>query len=101
MADTAPVDVRLYDANGQHTGGMTVDEEPNREGTIESGGKTYVWSQRNNQWREASGTAKGNFQKLEAEDATPTGQTPQKSGESAPKGEVMGTNVAGAGERTK
>lgn len=62
------MEVRLYDANGQHVGSMDADEEPAKDGLVESGGKTYVWNQRNNQWREASGTASAKFTKVDPQE---------------------------------
>lgn len=59
------IEVRLYDANGGQVGTTDADAEPDKEGLIESGGKTYVWNQRNGQWREARGSAKSTFKKLE------------------------------------
>lgn len=51
-------ELRLYDANGAQTGAADTDVEPNREGVLDVGGKTYVWNQRNSQWREATTVAK-------------------------------------------
>ena len=62
------VEVRLYDANGLQVGSMDADEEPAKDGLVESGGKTYLWNQRNNQWREVSGTASAKFTKVNTEE---------------------------------
>lgn len=83
------LEVRLYDANGLHLGSMAVDEEPAKDGLVESGGKTYMWNQRNNQWREVSGTFKGKTERAAS----------AANAQEAPKGEVVATNVAGAGEK--
>lgn len=52
------MEVKLYDANGAQTGTAEAEDEPGREGVVEHGGKTYVWNQRNAQWREAAATVK-------------------------------------------
>jgi len=65
--DGKQMEVRLYDTNGMHIGSMDADAEPAQDGVVESGGKVYIWNQRNNQWREASGTAKSKFEKLAVE----------------------------------
>jgi hypothetical protein len=58
------MEVRLHDANGMHIGSVDADAEPAQDGVVESGGKVYIWNQRNNQWREASGTFKSKYEKL-------------------------------------
>lgn len=65
------MEVRLYDANGTHIGSMDADEEPAKDGVVESGGDIYIWNQRNNQWRKSSGTAKSKFEKAPKEQVAP------------------------------
>ena len=61
MADTK-YPTNLYDANGQQVGAVEHEDDLSqaaaKDGVIESGGKTYVWNQRNNQWREATNVHK-------------------------------------------
>jgi len=68
------MEVRLHDANGMHIGSIDADDEPAHDGVVESGGKVYIWNQRNNQWRESSGSFKSKFEKLEVE-APPKGES--------------------------
>jgi hypothetical protein len=85
MADDQKYPVRLYDANGQHVADAEHDEDlsaaATRGGTVEAGGKTYVWDQRNGQWRESSATYKlGSkaVEKVEPEAATAVTTAPEK-----------------------
>ena len=65
---------RLYDANGVHTGNIETDDDTSsaeaRSSVIEAAGKTYVWDQRNAQWREADVLKGGNVSKVEQPEET-------------------------------
>lgn len=52
------VEVRLYTTEGMHIGTVEADAEPVREGVLESDGNTYIWNQRNGQWRQVSDVVK-------------------------------------------
>ena len=69
MAEKYPA--RLYDAQGMHVADIESDEDLTaataRENVVEAGGKTYIWNQRNGQWRPATGTVKiGRVEKVGA-----------------------------------
>ena len=82
--DGNQMEVRLHDANGMHVGSMDADAEPMPDGVVESGGKLYIWNQRNSQWREASGVAKSKFEKV-AEAPREVSVPKGEDGTSAPK----------------
>ena len=67
--------VSLYDANGQYVADASTDQDlsqaANRDYVVDSGGKIYVWNQRNSQWRESIGVitlAKAGTKAAEPED---------------------------------
>jgi len=67
--------VSLYDANGQYIADASTDQDlsqaANRDYVVDSGGKIYVWNQRNAQWRESVGVitlGKGEAKPAQPED---------------------------------
>lgn len=67
--------VSLYDANGLYVSDAFTDQDlalaANRDNVIDSGGKIYVWNQRNNQWRESSGVITLSKKDVEVAEAEP------------------------------
>ena len=70
--------VSLYDANGQYVADASTDQDlsqaANRDYVVDSGGKIYVWNQRNAQWRESAGVitlGKGEAKPTQSEPKAP------------------------------
>lgn len=65
----------LYDANGGFVGSVDYDEDmaapENRNRVVESGGKNYLWNQRNARFEEAGDTVKLGTAQLPKEEKQP------------------------------
>lgn len=63
-------EVHLHDASGQHLTTEEHDGDPDRAAVIQHDGHSYVWDQRNAQWRQATDVVKLGKAKVETKDET-------------------------------